>query len=100
MAAIIIDVFLKFLMIVIEKSMETANIMKKYIAENESKIKENDKKNEQIAKSKSANDDAKSILSELFCLKIDNFKSYAPHHFESKYHQNHLLNEKKMTFYR
>lgn len=100
MTAIIIDVFLDFLMLVIEKSMEIDNIMKKYIAENESKIKENDKKNEQIAKSKSANDDAKSILSELFCFKIDNLKSYAPHHFQSKYHQNHLLNEKKMTFYR
>ena len=62
MTAIIIDVFLDFLMILIEKSMETANIMKKYIAENESKIKENDKNNEQIAKNKSANDDAKSIL--------------------------------------
>lgn len=86
MTAIIIDVFLDFLMLVIEKSIETANIMKKNIAENESKIKENDKKNEQIAKSKSANDDAKSILSELLCFKIDNFKSYAPHHFQSKYH--------------
>ncbi len=100
MAAIISGVFLDFLMIEIEKSMEIANIIKKYIAENESKIRENDKKNEQIAKNKSANDDAKSILSELFCFKIDNFKSYAPHHFQSKYHQNHLLNEKKMTFYR
>lgn len=100
MTAIIIDVFLDFLMIVIEKSMETATIMKKYFAENESKIKENDKNNEQTAKSKSANDGAKSILSGLFCFKNDNFKSYAPHHFQSKYHQNHLLNEKKMTFYR
>lgn len=62
MTAKVIDVFLDFLMIVIEKSMEIANIMKKYIAENESKIKENDKNNEQIAKNKSANDDAKSIL--------------------------------------
>lgn len=100
MTAIISEIFLDFLMIEIEKSMEIANIIKKYIAENESKIRENDKNNEQIAKNKSANDDAKSILSELFCFKIDNFKSYAPHHFQSKYHQNHLLNEKKMTFYR
>ncbi len=92
MTAIIIDAFLDFLMILIEESMETANIMKKYIAENESKIKENDKINEQIAKSKSANDDAKSILSELFCLKIDNFKPYAPRRFLSKYRQNHLQN--------
>ncbi len=52
MTAILIDVFLDFLIIVIEKSTETAKIMKKYIAENESKIRENDKKTSKLLRTK------------------------------------------------